>query len=228
MTEFHRFALAVVDGPAISRAALRALLLQLLPQFSRAEGEAGIETIAVLDLDGVPGDEVAAAIERAAERAVGLVVLSSSDSMQPARAVLRRERSAFVWKGDDPTELAAAVVSVASGRTWVSDTARHRLVHGLEERRPVLSPQESRVMRAYGSGAAVRTVALDLDVAEHTVRTYIKRIRAKFLEAGVVLDSRIDFYRHLGEHDVAIRRSSDRVRPGAQQMAGDARGASGA
>ena len=76
-------------------------------------------------------------------------------------------------------------------------------------------------MRAYGAGAAVRTVAVDLSVAEHTVRTYIKRIRAKYLETGVTLDSRVDFYRHLGDHDVAIRRGGDRVRAGAQQAAGD-------
>ncbi|PPH27957.1 LuxR C-terminal-related transcriptional regulator [Rathayibacter sp. AY1F9] len=219
MTGFDRFTLAVVDGPAIERAALQALLAQLLPQFSH--DEEGVDRIAVLDLDGVPGEEVADTLERAAAWTVGLVVLSSSDSLEPVRAVLRRERAAYVWKGDDPSELAAAVVSVASGRTWISDTARHRLVHGREERRPVLSPQESRVMRAYGAGAAVRTVAVDLSVAEHTVRTYIKRIRAKYLETGVTLDSRVDFYRHLGDHDVAIRRGGDRVRAGAQQAAGD-------
>ncbi|KZX21563.1 LuxR C-terminal-related transcriptional regulator [Rathayibacter tanaceti] len=227
MTGFHRFTLAVDDGPAIERAALRALLAKLLPQFSHEEHDEHddeAERIAVLDLDGVPGEDIAAMLEKAAATAVGLVVLSSSDSLEPVRAVLRRERAAFVWKGDDPSELAAAVVSVASGRTWISDTARHRLVHGREERRPVLSPQESRVMRAYGSGAAVRVVALDLGVAEHTVRTYIKRIRAKYLETGVTLDSRVDFYRHLDDHDVAIRRGGDRVRADPQQVAGDARG----
>lgn len=79
-------------------------------------------------------------------------------------------------------------------------------------------------MRSYGSGTAVKDVAVDLRIAEHTVRTYIKRIRAKYLDAGIALESRVDFYRNLHAHDVAFRNGRDRMRSGLQQEGGDPRG----
>ncbi|SMH30823.1 DNA-binding response regulator, NarL/FixJ family, contains REC and HTH domains [Rathayibacter oskolensis] len=223
MPEIERFTLTVVDGLAIERAALLALLADALPQFATAEssGDAATpasDTIALLDLDRVAPGDLTRTLAEAAARYRGLVALSASSALESVRAVLRSERSAFVWKGDDPGELVAAVVSVASGRTWISETARRAFLAAGADRRPVLSPQESRVMRSYGSGTAVKTVAVEMRIAEHTVRTYIKRIKTKYLEAGVPLESRVDFYRHLDGHDVARRNGGDRVRSGAQEV----------
>ena len=229
MAEDEPFTLTVVDGLTIERAALLALLRQSLPQFRcEQEGSPPAATIGVVDLDAIPLDAVQGALAELSSRYGGLVVLSATDSLETVRAVLRLPRAAFVWKGDDPGELTAAVVSVASGRTWISDAARQRFLRAGEDRRPVLSPQESRVMRSYGSGAAVKDVALDMRIAEHTVRTYIKRIRAKYLDTGVALESRVDFYRHLGTHDVAFRNGGDRVRPRLQQAGGDTEGGTAA
>lgn len=75
-------------------------------------------------------------------------------------------------------------------------------------------------MRSYGAGAAVKTVALEMRIAEHTVRTYIKRIKTKYLEAGVTLESRVDFYRHLDGHDVARRNGGDRMRSALKEPVG--------
>ena len=208
----------------IERAALLALLADVLPRLRVADAEAAEgETIAVLDLDRVPPESLASTLAGLSARHHGLVVLSASDSLEAVRAVLRLERTAFVWKGDEPAELVAALVSVASGRSWISEAARHRFLAAGEHRRPVLSRQESRVMRSYGGGTAVKDVALDMRIAEHTVRTYIKRIKAKYLEAGIALESRVDFYRHLDGHDVAIRNGRDRVRAGLQEQSAGAR-----
>ncbi|NRG40333.1 hypothetical protein GTU73_05240 [Rathayibacter sp. VKM Ac-2804] len=224
MAEFEKFAVSVVSGPTIERAALLALLAHVLPRLRAADAEtAEAETIAVLDLDRVAPDSLASTLATLSARYHGLVVLSASDSLEAVRAVLRLERTAFVWKGDEPGELVAAVVSIASGRSWISEAARHRFLAAGEHHRPVLSRQESRVMRSYGSGTAVKDVALDMRIAEHTVRTYIKRIKAKYLEAGIALQSRVDFYRHLDGHDVAIRNGRDRVRAGLQEADGGAR-----
>lgn len=223
MVEFEPLTLTVVDGLTIERAALVALLRQTLPQFQQQADRGGpaSESIAILDLDEVPLDELRSTLVELAARYGGLVVLSSTDSLETVRVVLRLPRSAFVWKGDEPSELVAAVVSVASGRTWISEAARHRFLAAGEDRRPVLSPQESRVMHSYGAGAAVKDVAVDMRIAEHTVRTYIKRIRAKYLEAGIALESRVDFYRNLHGHDVAFRNGGDRMRARLQQSSGD-------
>lgn len=73
-------------------------------------------------------------------------------------------------------------------------------------------------MRSYGAGTAVKTVAVEMRIAEHTVRTYIKRIRVKYLDAGIALESRVDFYRNLDGHDVALRSGGDRMRTRGQQL----------
>lgn len=78
-------------------------------------------------------------------------------------------------------------------------------------------------MRSYGAGTAVKTVAVEMRIAEHTVRTYIKRIRVKYLDAGIALESRVDFYRNLDGHDVALR-SGDRMRARGQHLDGDLSG----
>ncbi|MDY0911764.1 LuxR C-terminal-related transcriptional regulator [Rathayibacter festucae] len=225
MPEFEQYSVTAVGGLTIERAALLALLEEVLPHVHTAATDAAAaETIAVLDLDRVAPEALASTLAALSASHRGLVVLSASDSLEAVRAVLRLERTAFVWKGDEPGELVAAVVSVASGRSWISEAARHRFLAAGEQRRPVLSRQESRVMRSYGSGVAVKDVALDMRIAEHTVRTYIKRIKAKFLEAGISLESRVDFYRHLDGHDVALRNSGDRVRSGLQESGGGVRG----
>ena len=225
MAEFEHFAVTVVGGLTIERAALLALLAEVVPRLRVAgDDDAAADTIAVLDLDRVPPETLASTLAAVGARHRGLVVLSASDSLEAVRAVLRLERTAFVWKGDEPGELVAAVVSVASGRSWISEAARHRFLAAGEHRRPVLSRQESRVMRSYGGGTAVKDVALDMRIAEHTVRTYIKRIKAKYLEAGIALESRVDFYRHLDGHDVAVRNGRDRVRTGPQEPVGGPRG----
>jgi len=217
--ETERLALTVVDGLAIERAALLALLRSAVPQFDVQDGAGSTpaETVVVVDLDSVAPGELVRTLALMGGRYRGLVALSTSVALETVRAVLRFERSAFVWKGDEPGDLAAAVVSVASGRTWISEAARVRFLRTSEERRPVLSPQESRVMRSYGGGTAVKAVALEMRIAEHTVRTYIKRIKIKYLDAGVALESRVDFYRHLDGHDVALRSGGDRMRSRAQQ-----------
>lgn len=225
MPETERVALTVVDGLAIDRAALLALLGAALPQFDvqDASSRADAGTVAVVDLDGVATGDLVRTLAALVGRYRGVVALSTALGLETVRAVLRFERSAFVWKGDDPGDLAAAVVSVASGRTWISEAARGRFLMTEEDRRPVLSPQESRVMRSYGAGTAVKTVAVEMRIAEHTVRTYIKRIRVKYLDAGIALESRVDFYRNLDGHDVALR-SGDRMRARGQHLDGDLSG----
>ncbi|NQX29649.1 response regulator transcription factor [Microbacteriaceae bacterium VKM Ac-2854] len=232
MVQLQGFSLAVIDGLAIERAALCALLGSALPGVSVyaaavppvaapdaersllesvpplaivAEHPSKRVSIAIVDLDSIPVSELAPRLAEVAAEYAALVVLSTTVPLDAVRAILRAGLGAFVWKGDEPAELVAAIVSVASGRTWISEAARGRFLAASDYRRPVLSPQESRVMRSYGAGSAVKVVADEMRIAEHTVRTYIKRIKAKYLEVGVPLESRVDFYRHLHDHDVALR-----------------------
>jgi two-component system nitrate/nitrite response regulator NarL len=243
VVQLQGFSVAVIDGLAIERAALCALLRSALPGVAvyaatapaaPADGVGSSEavspmtivdpqpskrvSIAIVDLDSVPVSELAPRLAEVAAEYAALVVLSTTVPLDAVRAILRAGLGAFVWKGDEAADLVAAIVSVASGRTWISEAARERFLAASEYRRPVLSPQESRVMRSYGAGSAVKVVADEMRIAEHTVRTYIKRIKAKYLEVGVPLESRVDFYRHLHDHDVALRVGRSGVRATVQQL----------
>lgn len=248
MVQLQGFSVAVVDGLAIERAALCALLRSALPEVTvyaaavppvapptedgapavaaAPDPEPGTQpskrvSIAIVDLDSIPVSELAPRLGELGADYAALVVLSTTVPLDAVRAILRAGLGAFVWKGDEPGDLLAAVVSVASGRTWISEAARGRFLVASDYRRPVLSPQESRVMRSYGAGSAVKVVAEDMRIAEHTVRTYIKRIKAKYLEVGVPLESRVDFYRHLHDHDVALRVGRGGVRAVSEQRVDD-------
>lgn len=246
MVQLQGFSVAVIDGLAIERAALCSLLESALPGVTvyaaatPALAPPGTEapatvlplviadqqpskrvSIAIVDLDSIPVSELAPRLAEVAGEYAAFIVLSTTVPLDAVRAILRAGLGAFVWKGDEAADLVAAIVSVASGRTWISEAARGRFLTASEYRRPVLSPQESRVMRSYGAGSAVRAVAEDMRIAEHTVRTYIKRIKAKYAEVGVPLESRVDFYRHLHDHDVALRAGRNGMRAAPEQIADD-------
>jgi DNA-binding CsgD family transcriptional regulator len=58
-----------------------------------------------------------------------------------------------------------------------------------------LTPQELGVLRLYGSGTTMYSVARELGIAPSSVATYIKRIRKKYASAGIQLSSKVDLNR---------------------------------
>jgi two-component system, NarL family, nitrate/nitrite response regulator NarL len=221
MVRIRGLRVAVAVTRSIERAGLCALLSAALPSadvfgapidLARPLRGGRGASVVVADIDALSRGEIGAWLDSLAEQHAGVVALTDAPTRDAARIMHGPGPRALVARTDEATDLISAVVAVAAGRRWTSASVRERIASERFAPRPVLSRQESRVMRSYGEGAAVRDVAVDLGIAEHTVRTYVKRIRAKYALVGVELESRVDFYRHLDDHDVALRTTRDRVR----------------
>jgi two-component system, NarL family, uhpT operon response regulator UhpA len=101
-----------------------------------------------------------------------------------ARAALR-SGATYLPKSDDAAALAGAVEAALDG------DAPHPDHHGEHERDvPNLGRQEERALVHYASGMSVREVADAMATTEETVKSYIKRGRRKFRDAGIDIGTR--------------------------------------
>jgi DNA-binding NarL/FixJ family response regulator len=94
-----------------------------------------------------------------------------------------------VLKSSQPDELTDAVRAVAAGRLWPGPTAvdEWRAAQDITpatDRRPKsphfpLSDREEQVLRQLSAGRTHSQIASRLGISQHTVDTYVKRIRSK-------------------------------------------------
>ncbi len=92
---------------------------------------------------------------------------------------------ALVDKGSDIDELVDAVNAVAEGRTYLCSTVSKKVAHwsvfkasgrGLPSSRPILSPQQQRVLEMVADGYTSSEISKKFGVAESTIRTQRRRI----------------------------------------------------
>jgi DNA-binding NarL/FixJ family response regulator len=91
---------------------------------------------------------------------------------------------AYVTKGEAEGHLMLAVHEAAVGRPYTTPTLGAAMLSDRDPRRPALSDQETRVLRAWCGAKSVQLVAESMGVAQTTVNTHIKRARAKFEAVG--------------------------------------------
>lgn len=131
---------------------------------------------------------------------IRVLVLSVHPEDQWAVRALRAGAAGYLTKDHSPDQLVEAIRRVARGGKYVSAALAERLAdlvdHGrtraLHER---LSDREFEVLRALGSGMAIKEVAEHLHLSAKTVSTY----RARLLEK-MGLKSRADLVRYVVEH----------------------------
>ena len=116
---------------------------------------------------------------------------SSSDPSLPA-ATLAAGAHGYLTRDHDLTAVATMLRAIASGGTAWSIGPAAAGGAGRAPVRPPLSEREHRVLMAYASGLTLDSVARQLGISPETARTYLKRVKAKYRQAGLPVYTKLD------------------------------------
>jgi DNA-binding NarL/FixJ family response regulator len=184
----------LVDDHAVVREGLRAFLE--LQDGLRVVGEAqdGEEAVAIaerLDPDVILMDLVmpkldgVAAMRRLRERGsrARVVVLTSFLEDERLLPAIQAGAAGYLLKNTEPAELARAIRAAHAGEAIIDPTVAARLVSALADgRRPVtdeLTRRERDVLELIVRGRSNKRIALELGIAEKTVKTHVGHLLAK-------------------------------------------------
>jgi two-component system, NarL family, response regulator LiaR len=199
MTGDSAIRVLIVDDHAVVREGLRTFLelqdgievvgeagdgVQALEQAQALSPDVILMDLVMPRLDGV------AAMRRLRERDRDsrVIVLTSfldDDRLMPA---LQAGASGYLLKDVEPAELARAVRTVGSDQAMIDPTVAARLLQNLSEpgpRAPVGDPEqtltrrEHQVLELIAAGRSNKRIALELGIAEKTVKTHVGHLLAK-------------------------------------------------
>ena len=185
----------VVDDHAVVRQGLRSLLeLQdgIDVVGDAADGEQGVEAATRLRPDVILLDLVMPALDgisamrllrkRLPEtRVIVLTSFLDDDKLLPA---IRAGAAGYLLKNAEPQEVVRAVRAADAGQTVLDPVVASRLVETLasdDRGDPIdrLTPREREVLLLIGRGFANKRIALELGLAEKTVKAHVGHVLAK-------------------------------------------------
>ncbi len=186
----------VVDDHAVVREGLRTFLqlqdgMEVVGE--AADGAEAVERAATLAPDVIlmdlvmPGLDGVGAMRRLRERLPGIrvIVLTSFLDDERLMPALQAGAAGYLLKDVEPAELARAVRSACADEAIIDPTVAARLLRRLGEGRPAGEPgpeltrREREVLELIARGYANKRIALELGIAEKTVKTHVGHLLAK-------------------------------------------------
>jgi DNA-binding NarL/FixJ family response regulator len=186
----------IADDHAVVRQGLRTFLdlqedVEVVGE--AADGEAAVAEawraapdVVLLDLAMPKLDGVAALPRlREAAPAARVIVLTSFGEDERLFAALRAGAAGFLLKTVEPPELVRAIRTAHAGQAPLSPAVAARMVEEIAhggDRAPQadeLTPRELEVLRLIAGGRSNKRIALELGVAEKTVKTHVSHVLAK-------------------------------------------------
>lgn len=191
----------IVDDHAVVREGLRTFLelqdgitvvgeaadgIEALDRAAELEPDVILMDLVMPRLDGVQ------AMRRLRERAPGcrVIVLTSFLDDERLLPAVQAGAAGYLLKDVEPAELARAVRTVGDERAMIDPTVAARLLHTLSEPGPgalssasapadTLTRREHEVLELVAAGYSNKRIALELDIAEKTVKTHVGHLLAK-------------------------------------------------
>lgn len=205
--------LAIADDHPIVREGLRRIASEGAGISVTGDASTAAELFRLLDgaavdvvlLDvSMPGSTLVETLQELREKhpSIKVLVLSVHPEDQWALRALRAGAQGYLTKDHSPEQLVQAIRRVARGGKYVSESLAEKLaglVDGGRTQAPHerLSDREFEVLRALGSGMAVKDVAQQLNLSAKTISTY----RARLMEK-MDLKSKSDLVRYVVEHEL--------------------------
>jgi DNA-binding NarL/FixJ family response regulator len=152
-------------------------------------GTAGLD-VAVLDLRLKDGSDPAGNVTRLRRAGLRVLVVSVWDDPRPICDTLAAGAAGYLTKDHDLAALGAAIRDVAAGGTFCSPEAAFALLRNPSQ--PHLSSQERAVLHAYASGMTLKAAARQLGIRPDTAKTYLERVKTKYLHAGRPAYTKLD------------------------------------
>jgi two-component system, NarL family, nitrate/nitrite response regulator NarL len=119
-----------------------------------------------------------------------LLIDGSADLSMVARS-LAAGAHGYLTRDHDTAALARALRTIAAGGTaWSPGPTR--APGAKTPGRPLLSEREHGVLMAYVSGLTLDSAARRLGISPETARTYLKRVKAKYHQAGLRVYTKLD------------------------------------
>jgi DNA-binding NarL/FixJ family response regulator len=183
----------IADDHAVVRQGLRTFLdlqADIDVVGEAADGEKAVAVAAehapdVILLDLVmPGLDGIGALRRLREAAPAarVIVLTSFGEDERLFTALRAGASGYLLKDVEPAELVRSIRTAHSGGAPLSPAVAARVVEELAsggERADELTPRELEVLCLIARGRSNKRIALELGVAEKTVKTHVSHVLAK-------------------------------------------------
>jgi NarL family two-component system response regulator LiaR len=184
----------IVDDHAVVREGLRAFLE--LQDRMEVIGEAGDGREAIQEAERLRPDVIlmdlvmprldgVEAMRELHEQvpAARVIVLTSFLDDERLVPALRAGAAGYLLKNVEPQELARAIRLADAGEAMIDPAVAARLVDALVEVRgdegPKLTRREQEVLELIGRGLANKRIALELGIAEKTVKTHVSHVLAK-------------------------------------------------
>ena len=112
-----------------------------------------------------------------------VIVLTSFTDEEKLLPALQAGAAGYLLKNAEPAEIARAVRAAHAGEALLDTTVAARLLESIAEPadapREALTPREREVLALIGRGYANKRIALELGIAEKTVKTHVGHVLAK-------------------------------------------------
>jgi NarL family two-component system response regulator LiaR len=113
-----------------------------------------------------------------------VIVLTSFTDEEKLLPALQAGAAGYLLKNAEPAELARAVRAAHAGEALLDPAVAARLLESIAEAadagpREALTPREREVLALIGRGYANKRIALELGIAEKTVKTHVGHVLAK-------------------------------------------------
>jgi two-component system, NarL family, response regulator LiaR len=187
----------VVDDHAVVRQGLRTFLdlqddLDVVGEAGDgaeavAEAERLAPDVVLMDL-AMPGVDGVSAIRELRARVPDTRAIALTSFSDDARVfgAIRAGAAGYLLKDVDPAELVAGIRAVAAGQGLLSPPVAARLLEEMSSERPTadeataaLTPREREVLILIAGGRSNKRIALELGVAEKTVKTHVGHVLGK-------------------------------------------------